>query len=101
MAITGNAQGLISAGVRLMSPSGTGGSASGIQEKHYRVKLRGAVISRLVISRLTVDSPHCVLQGDEVIQEHLEIRHRDIVWTHLAAGTSGYASSEQADSAVQ
>ncbi len=62
-------------------------SSFGIQEKFYTVELRGGVISDL-----TLDMPHVVLQNDVEPQEHLAIRYRDIIWTHHLAGTSGYSS---------
>ena len=67
-------------------------AASGMQEKYYTVELKGAVIARL-----TVDSPHCITQGDAEVQEHLELRYQDIIWNHHAAGTSGYASWKRAE----
>lgn len=57
------------------------------QEKFYTVEIRGCLITEL-----TLDMPHAVLQTDAQAQEHVAISYRDIIWTHHAAGTTGYAS---------
>ncbi|MGE8177637.1 Hcp family type VI secretion system effector [Pseudomonas fluorescens] len=64
-------------------------SSFGSQEKFYTVEIRGGIISDL-----TVDMPHVVLQNDVEPQEHVAIRYRDIIWTHHLAGTCGYSSRE-------
>ncbi len=61
-------------------------SSFGLQEKFYTVEIRGGIIADL-----TLDMPHAVLQNDVEPQEHVAIRYRDIIWTHLQAGTSGYS----------
>ncbi|VVO58491.1 Hcp family type VI secretion system effector [Pseudomonas fluorescens] len=62
-------------------------SPFGLQEKFYTVEIRGGVVTDL-----TLDMPHVVLQNDVEPQEHLAIRYQDIIWTHHLAGTSGYSS---------
>ncbi|GAB7533125.1 Hcp family type VI secretion system effector [Pseudomonas sp. 3A(2025)] len=62
-------------------------AAQGAQEKFYTVEIRGCLITEL-----TLDMPHVILQNDAQAQEHVAISYRDIIWTHHAAGTTGYAS---------
>lgn len=45
-----------------------------------------------MVTDLTLDMPHVVLQNDVEPQEHVAIRYQDIIWTHHLAGTSGYSS---------
>ena len=62
-------------------------SPFGLQEKFYTVEIRGGMVTDL-----TLDMPHVVLQNDVEPQEHVAIRYQDIIWTHHLAGTSGYSS---------
>jgi type VI secretion system Hcp family effector len=62
-------------------------SLHGTHEKFYTVTIRGGLITDL-----TIDMPHVLLQNDVEPQEHIAIRYRDITWTHHLAGTSGYSS---------
>lgn len=62
-------------------------SSLGIQEKFYSVSINGGIITDL-----TLDVPHAILQNDAEPQEHIAIRYRDITWVHHAAGTSGHTS---------
>ncbi len=62
-------------------------AAFGAQEKFYTVEIRGGLLTEL-----TLDMPHVLMQGDAQPQEHVAIRYRDIIWTHHTAGTTGYAS---------
>ncbi|MCF5707322.1 type VI secretion system tube protein Hcp [Pseudomonas syringae] len=62
-------------------------SPGGAQEKFYTVEIREGIIADL-----TLDMPHAILQNDGEPQEHVAIRYRDIIWTHHAANTTGYAS---------
>lgn len=62
-------------------------SSFGLQEKFYSISLSGGVIADL-----TLEMPHAILQNDAEPQEHIAIRYRDVTWTHLAAGTSGYST---------
>lgn len=61
-------------------------SAFGQQEKYYSVTIGGGIITDL-----SFDMPHTILQGDAELQEDVAIRYREISWTNHAAGTSGYA----------
>jgi type VI secretion system Hcp family effector len=62
-------------------------SSAGGQEKFYSVSINGGVITDL-----TLEMPHVILQNDAEPQEQLAIRYRDITWTHHIAKTAGYRS---------
>ena len=62
-------------------------SPSGLQEKFYTVSINGGVITDL-----TLEMPHAILQNDAEPQEQVAIRYRDIAWTHHLAKTAGYSS---------
>lgn len=62
-------------------------SSFGMQEKFYSVSINGGIIADL-----TLEMPHAILQSDAEPQEHIDLRYRDITWTHHAAGTSGYST---------
>lgn len=59
----------------------------GQQQKFYSISIEGGVITDL-----TLDMPHVILQNDAEPQEHLAIRYRSITWAHHLAGTTGYSA---------
>ncbi|MEF9898996.1 MAG: Hcp family type VI secretion system effector [Pseudomonas sp.] len=61
-------------------------SIFGGREMYYSIKLEGAQLSDL-----TFDMPDVVSHNDAEAQEQLAIKYRSIIWTHHAAGTSGYS----------
>ncbi|WP_455918161.1 type VI secretion system tube protein TssD, partial [Pseudomonas cerasi] len=56
-------------------------------KKFYSISIEGGVITDL-----TLDMPHVILQNDAEPQEHLAIRYRSITWAHHLAGTTGYSA---------
>lgn len=62
-------------------------SATGGQEKYFTIILKNAQIASLSMS-----VPHAIDHNEGDPQEFLAIRYRDILWDHLIAKTSGYAS---------
>ncbi|NNA22071.1 type VI secretion system tube protein Hcp, partial [Pseudomonas lundensis] len=67
-------------------------SSSDGQEKYYSIRLKGARIAHI-----NAQSPHAVYMNDADPQEHVTIRYRDIIWEHIAAGTSAYSSWESSN----
>ena len=67
-------------------------SSTGGQEKYYSIRLKGARIAHI-----NAQSPHAVYMNDADPQEHVTIRYRDIIWEHIAAGTSAYSSWESSN----
>ena len=62
-------------------------SSFGLQEKFYSVSINGGIISDL-----TLEMPHAILQNDAEPQEQIAIRYREVTWTDHVAGTSGYST---------
>ncbi|MCW2256787.1 type VI secretion system Hcp family effector [Providencia alcalifaciens] len=65
-------------------------SQTGSQEKYYTITLREASIVSL-----ESDYPHSANHNDQLPEETLTVRYKDIIFQHIMAGTSGYCSWQE------
>ncbi|APG51730.1 TPA: Hcp family type VI secretion system effector [Providencia stuartii] len=65
-------------------------SQTGSQEKYYTITLREASIINL-----ESDYPHSSNNNEQLPEETLTVKYKDIIFQHVMAGTSGYCSWQE------